>query len=782
MNIIESLAKSICSVAVYNPETQSAPACILWPDGDRQWEAIIPRLQIELRQLLKLGIYAPEKRMGPAIWLRCVLAGKVPETVLPEGSIPIFYLPGISRQDLRLAEDCPQDIRPLVELQFRGVIWSQTNNKDWTILAFLKSKQGGLGLDVAQDNETKNAMQLALHRLLDEDIDMLATKRLDKDFFNTLLTGGDPVKDVLLWLNDEEFFRLARDENQWKAFIEVSKSRLAFNPGKEGAISGAAKLATHKGPWRIVWERYCEGPRHYTNIPVQIRKCKPPIFGLFEDCATVEGWPQWNENEENSLRTDLIGLGGLPSHEARKSLVALEKRHYLRRELVWAELGEAHLARALEHLAILAEITQNSLTAGTADDLSMTYSNSGWQADESVIMALSHVDRPQDQDAVNAAIRAVYLPWAEELARYLQKIVENTGYPGGDITKSKAVHYSDDQCLLFIDGLRLDLAKRISEMLEATACKVEERIVWSALPTVTATGKPAVAPVKNKIIGKETNVDFEPCIADTGQSLKGGQYLRKMMADAGWKILTGTETGDGRGRAWAEFGDIDRAGHDHGAKLAKNINDTLREMCNRIIDLLGAGWKTVMIVTDHGWLLLPGGLPKAELPGDLVENKWGRCAVLKPGASTKERLFPWYWNPAQYFVLADGISCFKKGEEYAHGGLSVQECLTLELTVTKNKPEKIEKSVRFSEIAWKGLRCVLSVEGEYPPLTVDIRTQPGDPLSSVAMATKPLKADGTVSLLVEEENLEGTEAVIVLLDARGQLVAQVETVIGGGDK
>jgi len=55
-----------------------------------------------------------------------------------------------------------------VELQYRGTIWSQLNAKDWTILAFLKSDQGGLGLDVAQDNDTRKAMQLALYRLMDE--------------------------------------------------------------------------------------------------------------------------------------------------------------------------------------------------------------------------------------------------------------------------------------------------------------------------------------------------------------------------------------------------------------------------------------------------------------------------------------------------------------------------------------------------------------------------------------------------------------------------------------
>lgn len=42
------LVKSLNGAAIYNPDVQVAPACILWPDRDRQWEAIIPRIQVEI--------------------------------------------------------------------------------------------------------------------------------------------------------------------------------------------------------------------------------------------------------------------------------------------------------------------------------------------------------------------------------------------------------------------------------------------------------------------------------------------------------------------------------------------------------------------------------------------------------------------------------------------------------------------------------------------------------------------------------------------------------------
>jgi hypothetical protein len=182
------------------------------------------------------------------------------------------------------------------------------------------------------------------------------------------------------------------------------------------------------------------------------------------------------------------------------------------------------------------------------------------------------------------------------------------------------------------------------------------------------------------------------------------------------------------------------------------------------------------VVTDHGWLLLPGGLPKIDLPKALVESKWGRCASLKAGATSQERVYPWFWNLHHRFALADGVSCFKKGEEYAHGGLSLQECLTLELTVTEDPSRKTEP-IKFTDIGWKGLRCTIAADGPFSGLTFDIRSQAGNPSTSIVVSTKPLKSNGTASVIVEDQDFEGKKAFLVLVDKDGALVAQTDIVI-----
>ncbi len=50
-------------------------------------------LQTKLPELMVLGDYAPEKRTGPAIWLRCVLARQIEGIDFPVDTPPIFISP-----------------------------------------------------------------------------------------------------------------------------------------------------------------------------------------------------------------------------------------------------------------------------------------------------------------------------------------------------------------------------------------------------------------------------------------------------------------------------------------------------------------------------------------------------------------------------------------------------------------------------------------------------------------------------------------------------------------
>ena len=130
--------------------------------------------------------------------------------------------------------------------------------------------------------------------------------------------------------------------------------------------------------------------------------------------------------------------------------------------------------------------------------------------------------------------------------------------------------------------------------------------------------------------------------------------LRDAMKQRGYEIVGdgALELGPAPGACgWLETGEIDRHGHHFGAtEFAQRVNEELDRLVHRVTRLLDAGWRSVRIVTDHGWLLLPGGLPMVTLPRHLTASKWARCAVLAGGARPEVPLHPWHWNQNEHFA------------------------------------------------------------------------------------------------------------------------------------
>ena len=174
-------------------------------------------------------------------------------------------------------------------------------------------------------------------------------------------------------------------------------------------------------------------------------------------------------------------------------------------------------------------------------------------------------------------------------------------------------------------------------------------------------------------------------------------------------------------------------------------------------------------------MLLPGGLPKAYLPEHLTQVRKGRCARLKPEASTDQQTLPWFWDDNVSVAFAPGIGCYEAGKEYEHGGLSPQECVTPVITV---RTGDTQPAVKIAEIKWKGLRCIVEVDGTSPELRVDLRSRASDASSSLLPATKSLD-NMVASLLVEDDEKVGSPAYIVILDKDGKLLTQASTIIGG---
>lgn len=770
--VISHLTKSLQAV------TNKA---LLWPDKECQWEKAIPLLRQDLPGLLCLGSYNPAERIGPAIWLRCAIAGTIPGLQASDETKFIIYLPGVSKQDLRAVESCPDELKPLVGLQFEGSIWSQYNGKDWTLLSYLVSDKGGLGLDVASDAETKQALQNALIPFLSENLDNLRGRRLDKDYFNSLLTGGDPIRDMLNWLNLADEFKQSLSAEQWQAFIGNTKSKYGINPDKDGLLSAAKALVDcddsnpKRAAWQQTWDRFCDTPHKFPNIPALIRKLPVPDDWLYQQNldGSFDRYPQWNDDRESTLEQALLNIGKQTESEARVKIRELEEQHGRRRDLIWAELGEAKYAMMLKNLVQIAELTERHLDNGSLTEIEKRYSEQLWQVDAMVVDLLAKIDSNEDLRLLNGILGILYYPWLDSSARYLQQA-------GLLLRDSVQAPNLDAEAVLFIDGLRFDCAKKLSQLLTSSGFQADESFRWTGLPTITATCKPLlVRAMLNVADYSEDGASFEAL---------SSYKFQKILEQNHWQIVSSKDAipapsrngGILMNKLWMELGNLDELGHSQGWKLSKHVEGTLSEIINAVKDIYAAGWQSVKIISDHGWLLSSVGLPKSELSPLLSESKWHRFAALKEGASTKEHIFSWNWNELQQIAIADGISCYRSGVEYTHGGLSIQECLLLDIRVGKAESKKILTPIVITDIKWAGLRCSIAIEGQKDGLSFDIRTSPGDLMSSVVLNVKPIKSDHTASVVVEDENLTGATAYIVILDSDNNAISQIQTIIGGG--
>jgi len=769
--LAEQLAATLRTTAqAYAAGDQVAPCAVLWTDPERLWEGVMPELQLMLPELYMLGKYAPDKRTGPALWFRCIEA-RVVDGAPPVGTTPILYLPGISREKLRAAEDCPQELAALVELQYRGVMWLHVNGKEWTPYGFLVSKHGGLGLDVAKDQATLDALAGALLSLMSEPLSRLHGRRLDSEYFNGLV-APDATGLLLRWLSDQEAFKQRRSDVEWKAFCEQCRVDFRFDPLKDGPLKAAKLLAERANSWSKVWQRFAEAPASYPGIVEWLKRAAPKNPSMFD---SAEVWPNINESEERKLQEALESLVDRPQDEVIRRIVELETEHASRRGYPWWKLGLSPLATALEPLAQLASLCKTSPGAPTPEAYAAFYASEGWRVDAAALATMAACGSPEQHGAVLGTVRAVYLPWLERTARHLQQLIHDHGQSLSK--RAKLIEAATGRLVLFADGLRMDVAQQLAETLAAGGIESSRDWEWSTIPSVTATAKPAASPIADGVRGGEAGDEFSTRLISTGQLLTQDRFVTALKARE-WQFLNSDETGDPSGSAWTEAGALDKRGHTEGWKLARSVETEVRDLVSRIGALLKAGWTEVIVVTDHGWLLVPGGLPKVELKSFLAETRWGRCAALKPEAKTNALAFKWHWNPEVMMASPPGAGCFRASMEYSHGGVSLQEMVTPVLRVKATR--STGGSARLLEAKWTGAKCRVSVGGDCAGVRVDIRTSQSDPKTSLLAdkQSRETTPDGKVTVFLENDADIGIKAEIVLSDPNGQVIDSLSTTLG----
>jgi hypothetical protein len=687
---------------------------------------------------------------------------------LPPGSVPIVYLPSVPRQALRAGEDCPREFQPLVELQFRGCVWHQRNGRDWSVDAFLGSDEG-LGLDVAQDAKTQEALLRALPLLAEAPLDSLWGHRLDAEDFDKLAVN-DPIRDLLRWMGTGDVFGIEENAQRWAAFCNICKSQLQFDPEKKSPSDAARALIEGTGKFQAVWHRFREAPKLYPGVSQLLREYSGQLKLGFDP----ERNPRSNDDAEQRLRKELREIADLPHNKAIQRVLTLEATHGARRGWVWAQLGESPLAVALEPLSRLATACSTMLGGATLDAAVDAYANGGWSADRAALEALVSVTAPAESAIISGAVRAVYLPWLDASARHFQDLLHAS--EAAARTMVSGSEHEKDACFLFADGLRFDVAAMLADRLAANGLKTRLQHRLAPLPTVTATAKPFATLVHEQLEGGEDVINFNPRHKNSAQAATA-QRLRDEMESRGLDIL-GKEARPpkaGTTGGWLEAGRLDELGHKLGSRMASQVGIELDGLVDQVLALLDSGWTRVRVVTDHGWLLLPGGLPRVELPSHLTETKWSRCATVKGHATPNVPVHGWHWNTHVRIASPPGVGCFLQNVEYSHGGVSPQECVVPELIVERGGTSS---HAQITRVSWRGMRCRVSVDTNDPSVTIDLRLNWKQANSSIAAALKEVGPAGEASLAVADDSHEGAGAAVVVVDPAGTVLDHKPTTVG----
>ena len=425
-------------------------------------------------------------------------------------------------------------------------------------------------------------------------------------------------------------------------------------------------------------------------------------------------------------------------------------------------------------LAKLATAAATTLGGATVDAAVTAYVNDGWRCDRAALEALASVKQPADVALIQSVVRALYLPWLDASARHFQSLIDGAE----DAVRAKVTgsQHEKDACLMFADGLRYDVAGMLAERLEAKGYRVGLNHRLAPLPTVTSTAKPFATLSHDKLEGGEDIVDFNPRFKNSPQAANA-QRLRDDMASRGIDLL-GEDIRPGKQGStggWLETGKLDELGHKLGARLAAQIDTELEMLLDQVSGLIEAGWTRIRIVTDHGWLLMPGGLPHVAVPSHLTTTKWSRAATVKGDAKPSVPVHAWHWNTHVRIASPPGVGSFAPNTEYSHGGISPQECIVPELVVERGGGGT---TASITAITWRGMRCRVSVTTNDPSVRVDLRTNWKQPNTSIAASSKEVGPAGEASLAVADDAHEGHAATIVVVDGAGNVLDRKTTTVG----
>jgi hypothetical protein len=427
------------------------------------------------------------------------------------------------------------------------------------------------------------------------------------------------------------------------------------------------------------------------------------------------------------LLEELKARVGLEPEAYRKNLEIMQRIAKSREKSPWAVRGKINIWHVIGLSSQLYQLCEKAIFLLQKNSYDMeTLANNyikddGWWKIDSLYRELYTYSEEIEEDVWKSFLKpsfGIYAVWLRTITEYSSNAIGKLkewkikGLMNQSEFWSKIVERKDKPlAILMIDALRYELGKELEKELVEKGYDVEVTPMLSSLPSITEIGMASLLPhtsLTAKIEGGKLNVFLDKTI-QIAQRTTRENFLREKL---GPKLLT-LELNDilklpplslkdkieGYDYIVVMDRDIDIAGT-YLLEVSPNLFQELVTKLSNIVDRLHkAGLKTVIISTDHGFLLIPKDYDVNVIekikPGEDVDKK-RRYAMGKPPYDPSLISF----KLDQIGLEGDGVVAFPRGilclsmpgqvPMFLHGGVSLQEnCIAVILSKAKIEIGKI---------------------------------------------------------------------------------------------
>jgi hypothetical protein len=298
--------------------------------------------------------------------------------------------------------------------------------------------------------------------------------------------------------------------------------------------------------------------------------------------------------------------------------------------------------------------------------------------------------------------------------------------------------------VFFVDAFRFDLARMLVEKVQRDVDDAKVEWLYGALPSITEVGMAALLPDAQLTLAYDNSLKVS--IENQPVTVKSERvaYLKERgiaVVDFESPTILGADV------LVVMMREIDRLGEI--VDIApQTISEIVGKLSSRILKLIEAGFRSVVLSGDHGFLYLRKEPERVRGNGECV--KW-RFAINSPAGSFVAKAEDIGVNGNLLLAFPAGTSIFAvQGEtpEFVHGGLSLQEAIVPVVTLKLAKPkEKVKVRVEYPEKITSRI-VLIGLKPSFEKLDVESRR--------VYVAVNNKKSDGITLAPGKEEKVRVT--------------------------